>query len=86
MKLSLVSIAVVLAYASAFTTDKPAFSRSVVRVGATPSAEDLEKTRKVIQDFMDMKDGVAPAPAATESTEEKPKKKKGKKKAAAAEE
>jgi len=71
MKLSLVSLTVMLASTSAFTSSKPTFSRSVVRVGATPSAEDLEKTRKVIQDFFDKKEGKAVEPEEKKDSKKK---------------
>lgn len=58
MKLSIACLSLLLASATAFTT-QPTFTRCVVSMGAKPkpSADDLEKTRKVINDFMNKHEG-----------------------------
>lgn len=53
MKLSIAFLFVALSgSASAFLQNKPTFSRTNMIMGAEPSKDDLEKTRKIILDFM----------------------------------
>ena len=54
MKFSLISLAVVVVSSASAFVQQPTFSRTSLILGAqpVPSNEDLEKTRKVIKEFM----------------------------------
>ena len=85
MKTFLALVAFFLVSAAAFVAQQPTFRHFSTQLGATPSEEDLQKTRAVIQEFMSKQEGVeAPSPAAKEEAakEEAPKKKKKEKVAA----
>jgi len=60
-------LALTLASASAFVPASPAFARTTA-VRVSPE-EDLELTRKVIQDFQKVKDGEAPEEEKVEEKE-----------------
>jgi len=88
MKTSLALIALSLASAWAFVAQQPTFRRSTLQLGATPSEEDLQKTRAVILEFMNMQEGVEPPPPPPPPPapkEDAPKKKKKTKEAVAEE-
>ena len=74
MKFSLATLALIAVSASAFV-QQPTFSRTTSSLGAmpTPSKDDLEKTRKVIADFMNKDEKEEEKPAKKEKKSKKEK-------------